>query len=255
MTRHITSGNNKGKDYVVDFLSKHDSYWKWDGHKHVAELASGKLSDVFANCSPFFTLPRSQRRVAAFLLQLQDSIWNSWRAAHNLWFVGSAQGATGLAQSLAECARETMEVGGLIHDDLPLPRSAYTEPVSVSIGEDEFGVPLFEKTMKLKRFDLGYNPHVVLCEDVVSTFGTTKLTIAGIEKAHPDVTFCSVVLAIVDRSPMEDFGYDIASLVRLMPKMWDGDDDCPEEMKGCTPVRPKENWKQLTTEMQDGHPG
>ena len=48
---------------------------------------------------------------------------------------------------------------------------------------------------------------------------------------------------------LDTLGYEIVSLVRLHPRVWEGNEDCPDEMKGCEALRPKANWEKLTTEM------
>ena len=230
-------------DYVVNFLKLKRAFWQWDGHTHVAELTSGKRSDVFADCTPFFTLRNEQDRVANYLLAKlmgEEDIPPEIDTAPNVWVVGSAQGAIGLSQSLAAF---------LVAQDYA--RSAYTEP-----GEPRPGDTMYSKTkkpMELKRFDLGDEPYVILCEDVVSTGGTTDKTVAGIMEAHPDAVIHPKVLCIVDRTPGDfKWKYDILSLVRLHPRVWEGD-HCPPEMKGCVPIRPRGapgNWDKLTTEKQ-----
>lgn len=267
-------------DYVVRFLSRHKAFWQWDGHKHVAELTSGKRSDVFADCTPFYSSPNAQAVVAEFMLRQMDT---QWRAARNLWFIGSAMGAVGLAQALASCAygymRSFEDAPTKMNDgerivEVPAiqfypPRAAYTEPVMVTKGGNS------KKTMQLKRFDLGSDPYVVVVEDVISTGGTTDLTIEGILEAHQDVSlsFYPNVVCIVDRTSEDvrkkflnevDPGIqgpcarsgprnDIECLVRLHPRVWALRGDCPPEMLECVPIRPRGapgNWDKLTTERQ-----
>ena len=138
------------EDDLLDFLRAQDAYWKWDDHKHLALLTSGKISDVFVNCTPVFTQPSFQRNAAEGLLTLahfgttpMPIPLGSWNTQTNVWVVGSAMGAIGLAQSVAA------ELGA---------RSAYTE----RDGDQ----------MSLKRFDLGHAPKVLLVEDVFTTGGT-----------------------------------------------------------------------------------
>lgn len=208
---------------VVEFLEAHDAFWQWDGHKHVAELTSGKLSDFFANCTPIFTDPHYQDDFCRQLVKNEV-----FPIPGNKWVIGSAMGAIGLAQSIARF-RST--------------KAAYTEPV--------------DGKMILKRFDLGEKPHVILCEDVITTGGTTRKTVAGILEAHPDAVFHPRILCVVNRSrrhsiecvhegQVHDLG--IESLIHAQPNVWDTVADLPENMKDCVPIRPKANWRALADE-------
>lgn len=227
---------------LVEFLKRNNAFWQWAGHKHVAQLTSGKLSDFFANLSPIFTDPKFQDRVGAGLAELADGTEESrrFKQRENKWVVGSAMGAIGLAQSLAR------RIGA---------RSAFTEPVQ----NEEI------KLMQLKRFDLGEAPTVFLVEDVLTTGGTTAKTVEGILTKHPDAIIFPHVLVVVNRSGSRD-GFTIAEgsldgkidralsfnylgILEVEPKVWDSVEDLPLHMQMCTPIRPKGNWDTLTNEM------
>ena len=194
----------------------------------MAELASGRFSDFYANCTPIFTEPMFQERVAlALYFTLPET-------PENAWVVGSAMGAIGLAQAIAGCDHEL--------------RAAYTEHVPY-ITDAESGNVIATYT-ELKRFDLGEKPFVILCEDVVTTGGTTLKTMDAIEQKHPDVVFHKTVLAIVNRKPgvLID-GLDVDAIIEVEPNIWDSEEDFPDEMKGCVPIKPKASWEKLVTEM------
>lgn len=212
------------REETIGFLEDRNAFWQWRGHKHVAELTSGKLSDFFADCTPIFTDPRFQDEVGAALAETE--VFSTTRQS---WVVGSAMGAIGLAQSIAKARKA---------------KAAFTELVK---GE-----------MVLKRFDLGEKPYVVLCEDVVTTGGTTSRTIDAIIDKHPDVEFHPRCLVIVNRNPSKYFyanrltpcqKIDISALIEIQPDIWDSVEDLPEEMKGCVPIRPRGNWRALADEM------
>lgn len=237
---------------TVEFLESQDAFWLWDGHKHVAELTSGKLSNFFANCTPIFTRPDIQKDIAHALCEKMardpsagmkkflrqptgtDGLRLSrddglFQTHYNKWVIGSAMGGIGLAQSIAS----VLGTGW---------RAAFTEKVDVH--------------MHLKRFDLGEKPLVLLCEDVTTTGGTTKKTILGVQGKHPDLTWVPHVLTIINRNPGYSFQveqrgtmFGFLSLIQKRAEAWDSVDDLPERMKGCVPIRPKEAWKKLATEM------
>ena len=132
-------------------------------------------------------------------------------------------GAIGLAQSMAMCTSS---------------RSAFTEPV--------------DGGMVLKRFDLGECPKVVVCEDVMSTGGTTKKTIAAILDKHPDAQIQPVIPVVVDRRPdkaiplsMGKMEFKVSGILSITPRVWDSVEDLPSDMKNCVPLRPKGNWEKL----------
>lgn len=221
------------QESTIRFLEEHDSFWRWKGHKHVAELASGKLSDFYANCTPIFTYPELQDLIAEELVLMTSG--EQIVEEKSVWVIGSAMGAIGLAQSLAR-----QFVAG----------AAFTERV----------MPVLEgPAMELKRFDLGEKPYVILCEDVVTTGGTTRKTMVAIQEKHPAVRFHEDVLVIVNRSGKHHVGIDgrlnddgpvgIRALIEVKPNIWDTKADLPDEMKDCVPIRPKDSWKKLSTEM------
>lgn len=205
---------------VIAFLKHHNAWWYWDNHRHLALLTSGKVSDFFANCSPIFTDPIFQDRVGASLAPRFIEIDASY--PENMWVIGSAMGAIGLAQSIARNR---------------LCKAAYTEPV--------------HGRMDLSRFDLGEKPYVILCEDVISTGGTTKKTITGILEKHPEAEFHKEISVIINRSNADRMTYDtdfglqdfkIRSLVTVNPNVWNA---IPESHKQCRAIRPKGHWKAM----------
>ncbi len=204
---------------VRQFLEDHDSFWQWNNHVHMAQLTSGRLSDFFANCSPIFTQTEFQQDVGRMLARLIQPVVRP----PNLWVVGSAMGAIGLAQSLAYeiCAS-----------------AAFTEPK--------------DGKMELKRFDLGSSPTVIICEDVMSTGGTTVKTINGILTKHPDALIHDVIPVVVDRRVNQEAllfvgerALKIEGLLQVTPRVWNDVSQLPPEMKNCVPIRPKGNWAKL----------
>ncbi len=224
---------------AVEFLEDHDAFWHWDYHKHVAELTSGKLSNFFANCTPIFTHPAIQKDIAHALCEkMARSPYvgfepfvgpeKLFETHPNKWVIGAAMGGIGLAQSIAS----VMGRGW---------RSAFTE----KDGDK----------MVLKRFDLGEEPLVLLCEDVVTTGGTTAKTVKGIHNKHNDVRFVPAALTMINRNPVsrgfqnqDGISMSYLNLIEKQAETWDSVEDLPERMKDCVPIRPKENWRALADE-------
>lgn len=226
---------------VTEFLTRHNVFWQWNGHKHLALLTSGKISDFFANCSPIFTEPRFQDRIGGFMKELIEGTQEGpdFLRKDNKWIVGSAMGAIGLAQSLARAIN---------------CKAAFTEPVDAN----------GQKKMELKRFELDPAPVVFLVEDVLTTGGTTLATIEGITTQHPDAIFFPYVLSVINRSGKRDGfvvdwidadkeaqeqAFKFLGIVEVEPKVWDKVEDLPPHMRRCVPMRPKENWDKFCSDM------
>jgi orotate phosphoribosyltransferase len=228
---------------LTDYLTARDAFWQWNGHKHVAQLASGKFSDFFANLTPLYENPILQNKVVWALCALffEPGLRN---AGNNLWVVGPSMGAVGLLQSVA------LE-GHAWKRDI---RCAYTEKVQHAFLNPPAGGPAGEETMELKRFNLGPDPYVILVEDVVTTCGSMNKTEEAVKaQALQNQTVAMIVgrMAVVDRR-VGECDPSITCLIRVEPRTWDRLEDMPPEMRACTPVRPKTSWKELTTEMLEG---
>jgi len=225
---------------LVEFLTRKDSFWKWDGHKYVAELTSGKLSDFFANLTPIFTVPFFQERVGTALANKywkdDDSAMQLNNLPFNSWVVGSAMGSIGLAQSVCK---------GIIGYGCKNIRAAFTEK---KITSWEY-LDRYESVMELKRFDLGKEPFVILIEDVTTTGKTSQQTHDAILAKHPDAEFSRIVLSVIDRSVTPLWCGFVTSLMKVEPQVWDSLADLPAHMRECIPLRPKANWKALVETM------
>jgi len=244
---------------VQSFLEQENAWWKWNGHKHLALLASGKLSDFYANCTPLFYAHELKRMIVqVFYRMLWDEMSQSGgiRGKHwgyftylqskNAWVVGSAYGAIWIAESFAS-------ILGV--------KSAFTEKTYQKVSLPSH-TTLVETGMKLSRFNLGSAPYVILVEDVTTTGGTTQKTGTAIKEKHPDATFCPVVFTIVNRSGSRRAFFEepntepalctpvpVKALIEVNARTWESEADLPAEMKDCKGIKPKGNWKALTTEM------
>ena len=80
------------------FLTEKEAYWKWDGHAHVALLASGKVSDCYYNMTPLSEDWRAQQQVgwglwgALTVGREDDSLIDALGNGGNVWVVGAAMG-------------------------------------------------------------------------------------------------------------------------------------------------------------------
>jgi orotate phosphoribosyltransferase len=229
------------KERVISYLKANDAFWQWAGHKHVAQLTSGKLSDFFANCTPIFSDVFLQDAVGDELVAKHSADLGGFALPGNFWFIGSAMGAIGLAQSAARACGDNEQRQGKVN-------VGYTEP-------DGGG------GMKL-RFNLGEKPRVALVEDVITTGGTQEKTVRAIKAAHPDAEIFDTILVVVNRSGKDKltmphpvkgmYEFNVSALIEVDAKVWATANDLPGNMQACVPIRPKataENWQALTTEM------
>ncbi|KKR08141.1 MAG: Orotate phosphoribosyltransferase [Parcubacteria group bacterium GW2011_GWC2_39_14] len=200
------------------FLEK-GLYWCHDGnptHPH-ALLTSGKHSSGFFNGSGVISDPRLCAQACKDLLALLDLPSGDFQV------FGSALGASTLAY---EMARQT----GM--------RCGFTEPVVDEITK--------KKSMKLKRFSFKSGTYILVCEDVMTTGGTTLETIAALEAAGGNVL--GDIAVLVNRSGKSTLnGRGLIALVDRELPTWDpAKEICPLCAGGSEVVRPKAYWGALT---------
>lgn len=204
---------------VRDFLKCSGALWTWAGHAHIAELSSGRLSNFYADCSPLFTNPTLQDKVGDALTMLENLVGDG-----NFWIVAASTGACGLAQSIG--------------------RMSGLSPAYIEAGGE----------LGLRRFDLGKEPKVWVCDDVITTGGTIIRAREQILEAHPDAELADPALVIVDRReierlPKEQAEMKVCSLIRPAARTWVNQRSLPMLMQKCKRLRPKGNWRKLNEEM------
>lgn len=85
--------------------------------------------------------------------------------------------------------------------------------------------------------------HVVLCEDVLTTGGSVKLTADAVKAAGGKIL--PFVLVLVNRTGLKEVkGLKIVALINKELPIWTPD-QCPLCKQGSEAVRPKDNWKRL----------
>ncbi len=113
-------------------------------------------------------------------------------------------------------------------------RAAFTEPQTSG-------------ALALTRFRLDPAAHVLACEDVLTTGGTTTDTIAALQDGKTKVF--NHICAIANRSGQAKLGErEIISLVQPQFNVWTLD-ACPRCRQGSEAIRPKGNWAALTTSV------
>lgn len=211
------------QEYWVAAMQQAGGYWHHDGDRRrpYALLTSGKVSNFYANCSTVTKNPRLLELAAQNLLDLYAAV-----TPQPSVFCGSAYGAITLAYELA--------------------RQRQVEAWFTAKGDGD--------TMKLDRFEFdGRTKHVMLVEDVITTFKTTRNSINAIrEKAEgKGGNVIRVVFALVNRTypfVREVDGFHIVSLIEVEgAQTWEpGKNPFSSGDEGVAPVRPKQNWDALT---------
>lgn len=98
--------------------------------------------------------------------------------------------------------------------------------------------------LALSHFRLEPAAHALVCEDVLTTGGTTAATIAALENGRAKVL--EFLCTIANRSGCANLGpCEIVSLVQPSFNVWPPD-ACPLCQQGSPAVRPKGNWHLLT---------
>ena len=201
----------------MNHLVELEALWIHDGNpqRPHAELTSGNHSDGFFNMSIVMQRPRLLTDACIYLLMKHPN-----RVIEVDWVVGSAFGAITMAHEMAK-----MLDSGF----------AFTEPVP---GE--------QKQMVLKRFDIEPGRVAQMTEDVMTTGGTTRLSIDELESKS--IVVADKILVLVNRSGMTELdGRKIIALIDHKMPIWTPD-ECPLCQQGSEAVRPKAHWDQLTAD-------
>lgn len=100
-----------------------------------------------------------------------------------------------------------------------------------------------DDSMIAKRFPVKPREKILVVEDVITTGGTTKKTIAALEAAGAEVL--PYVLALVNRSDKGNLdGRQIIALINRELPLWQPE-ECPYCAVGSRALRPKEHWDEL----------
>ena len=199
--------------------------WIYDGdpcpeNPH-ALLTSGRHSNGYFNAANVMHHPKVCRLACQGLVNLLIVDSGGTASFNRIGSVcGSAMGAITMAHEIA--AGLNISTG-------------YTEK-----GEDGDG----QKVMLAKRFPVESVRTTLVVEDVITSFGTTKMTIAALQNGGAKVE--PIVLVLVNRSGQTEFdGFRVMALVERELPTWEPD-ECPYCQAGSKAIRPKENWDKLT---------
>lgn len=204
----------------VQRLTDFGAIWRHDGHprRPHALLTSGKHSNAFINTTLATCRPELLAEILAPNSPYRSQLPDPQRQKID-WVVGSAVGAITWSYALAAA------LGA---------QAGFTEKTD-------------NDQMDLKRFAILPEHTVLVCEDVVSTGGSTLKTLVALK-----ATGCRLlpqVAVIVNRSGKRELdGFTIEAVATLTVDQWDPA-DCPLCKQGSEAVRPKQNWARLTQKM------
>lgn len=201
-----------------------DALWLHNGDPAAphAKLTSGKCSDGFVDTLRVLRYS-FLCDVFGFLLLKKLADWAVTNTPNGRmsfeWVVGSDHAGAALSHSVAIHAN-------CQHD--------FTEKGS-------------DKTQLWKRFQVKPGQAVLQVEELITTTGTLAAVRKGIRDAHEyPVEFAPAVLTLIHRSPTYEFeDAPILHLAHFDIQTWEPD-QCPLCAAGSEPLRPKENWAEIT---------
>jgi orotate phosphoribosyltransferase len=225
-------------------------YWHYllDGRtdrRYLAKLTSGKVSDVFVNCTPLTSRPEFLSIYAGYLMEKLLSLlllycrnFPDKRKLVPTHFCGAAMGGVTLSYELSRQFNCT---------------SIFVEPQPHGIDPK-----IIETVLELKRFDIPDRAKVLMVEDVITTGKSTLEMALSLVKVGAIERFelLPYVLCLVNRSGGQHldlilpnkatYMLEIVSVVDVVAKTW----DTLEEAKKTYPnvveaIRPKGNWDML----------
>lgn len=208
-----------------------DAYWLHDGNPNRphAELTSGNHSNGFFNSRLVIPDEGLMSQAASDLLDLVQlgELGRMGYLERVQTFVGPQTGAT----KLAELLRDHAQINDGVSRDWASPAKGESDGQKILVFEDS----------DLGKLAVRY---CSLCEDVITTGGTTELAAAAVAKAGGLVL--PVVLALVNRSGQcEINGRHVVSLIEQEMPIWTPN-ECPLCAQGSEAIRPKgENWARL----------
>lgn len=220
---------------ILEILADLGGYWKYDGGRYLAELASGKVSDCFFNLSTVTSDPEALKLVVELLSGAVDKagIMDHDGPTH---VCGPSMGGITLAYEIA-CA-----IGA---------KAIFTEKE----GDSQV----------LKRFEVGPYSTILMVEDVITTGASTEKMMNGLRHRGTPTPprLLPYVLCIVNRTgrdklntlpyPSDGFQGDghlpdikIIAAAEVEARTWDTLEEAQEELPDVLDaVRPKANWEQL----------
>lgn len=220
----MSTGVRRRPDEWIEVYKGLRAYWVYNGDPRTrhAELTSGKHSSGFFNSRPIVGDPALLAQVASDMV-VEISHYTTLLNVVNR-VVGPETGATKLAEAVAA---EITQLRGL--------PCKWASPKKAPDGTLYFE----EGQEKVEADEI-----VLLVEDVITTGGSVLKAAELCMDAR--ATSLEVIGCIVNRSgEYEVGGRKVAALVATNMPTYEPD-KCPLCAEGSKPVRPKDNWDELT---------
>ena len=227
----IDPGDHRIRDLspeeILKWFDACDAGWMHDGDpkKPHAELASGKCSNGYFNCSKVLCYPNLCEILA---YQLVRKFLGDRKAVWKFdWVVSSSYAAITFGHEVAKV-------------------------LGAKFGFTEKD-PNNPKGQIWKRFAIPKDSKVLQVEELITTSGTFVEVHRAVRDGNAEsVDFSSSVLTLIHRPPKlsaADYGNRrVKALVH--EEIWAVEpEDCPLCAKGSKPLRPKDNWAELTSKV------
>lgn len=252
---------------ILEILKELNGYWQYDGKgKYLAELTSGKISDVFCNTGVLTTRPRPLEKFITELhwkyIKETSGVDRPCPNNYPQYVCSPATGAITLGYELARqfsCQAIFTE---------PKYEIKYSENTIISgqnykKGDVERLIKMDCKIIKsgqeLKRFDIPDGATILLAEDVITTGKSMYEMVNAIYMKNKNIKVLPYVLCLINRSDVDVFyevgcGYRsyeeakciVISLADIKARTWasleDAQRDYPNVIEA---IRPKQNWNKL----------
>ena len=232
---------------LLKTLAAQGGYWKWEpGQRYLAELTSGKISDVFCNTGVLTTNPELLRDVIRLILRkLSEQRAYLWQTEGPLIVIGPAFGGITLAYELVR--------------HLGYGKAFFTEPVYDIGGAPPPLVKIRKSGQKFRFGDrIPKGSTILFIEDVITTGKTSLEMMAAMKEVvpHGEFEIFSYLPCLVNRSgkkslirpvcPGAEQQMKILAIAEVTARTWDTLEEAQADCEGVVDaVRPKANWQQL----------
>lgn len=212
---------------ILALFDQEDAFWMYSGEPRPnaphAKLTSGKCSNGFIDCMKVLRYPR----VAEILGRQLGRKLKFCGIANVDWVIGSPYAAITFSH---EVAKELDAIAAFCTKDPSDPKG---------------------KRMLWGRLQIPEGSRVLQVEELITTSFTLREIRRAVESGNlQPVEFLNTVGTLVHRPEQLPMKYDGRPVVALIEKAIQnfepGSENCPYCASGSKPIRPKENWSELT---------
>jgi orotate phosphoribosyltransferase len=274
---------------IIETLKDLSGYWKYEGGKYLAKLASGKVSDVYCNlsvltCRPWLLATAVEDLLINRLEKVVDAAPRRYFHNKNLYVCGPAIGGVMLAYEIARQLGGTAIVTEPVYE---LGRKTFSEggwsssEITCSRLKDHAGQKHYvEKTGQQLNHKIPEGATVLFVTDHIITGKSTREMVNAV---NPDIaknfgrfTILPYILCLVNCGGKKSVDWEthpakleIISLAEINTRTWDTVEDArksighmvlddginqpdgPNPVYPIEAVHPKDCWHVLAREMSD----